>query len=565
MKRDSTSREEKGKVWVIGLDGASFELIKPWTQDGELPTFARLMREGAHGVLRSPVPQSPPAWASFMTGCNPGKHGIYDWVQPRRGSYEVDLTCGAMCRSQTLWRILSERGRTVGVVNVPMTYPPEEVNGFLISGFDTPYGSTEFTYPRDLYEELKRHFGHYIILPIIVDVPLRQTVQNFYETIEQREQVMHFLLERYHPEFFMLVFNATDSLQHLCLQSYSDNGRNAAQLEVLRSIYKRLDIILASLLERLPGDAIMLVVSDHGTGPLRGYVHLDHWLAQQGWLRYASDNPALTVQRWQARLIQGAVTALKAAVPEIVKAGLRTRMGNLRTRLEEAATPLLLDWAHTQAYTCSSQGIYINLKGRQPQGTVEPGEEYEALRERIAQALLALLDPDDGRPIVARVYKKEEMFIGPYLDVAPDLYVHWQEDAYLAWNNSKQPRSVLFVRPRALEMDDIVPDENSGTRVGCHRQEGILLMYGDKVRPGSRIEGAQIVDLAPTILALMGEPVPAEVDGRVLTEALEETYLRAFPARRVAGGGGRGQGEEFIYSDEESELIKERLRELGYL
>jgi len=556
------SMDSKGKVWVIGLDGATFELIRPWAQAGELPTFARLMRDGAHGVLRSPIPQSPPAWASFMTGCNPGKHGIYDWVQPRPGSYKVDLTCGAMCRCPTLWHILSERGRTVGVVNVPMTYPPEEVNGFLISGFDTPYGSTEFTYPRDLYEELQNRFRHYTILPIIVDIPLRQTVQNSYETIEQREQVMYFLLERYSPEFFMLVFNATDSLQHLCLQSYDDNGRNTAQLEVLRSIYKRLDAVLAELLERLPEDTTLLVVSDHGAGPLRRYVNLDRWLAQQGWLRYAADNPALAVQRWRARLVGGAVALLKAAVPEVVKARLRKRMGNLRTHLERAAPPLL-DWAHTQAYTCSSQGIYISLKGRQPQGTVEPGREYEELRERITAALLELRDPDDGQPIVARVYKKEEIFSGPYLEAAPDLYIHWREDAYLAWSNTASEQ--LFQTPRALGMDDIVPDENSGTRVGCHRQEGILLIYGDKVRPGSTVEGAQIVDVAPTVLALMGEPVPAEMDGRVLTEALDEAYLRAFPVRRVAGGGERTGDKGFTYSDEESEQMKERLRGLGYL
>ncbi|HIQ02287.1 MAG TPA: hypothetical protein EYH30_09205 [Anaerolineales bacterium] len=553
-----------GRVWVIGLDGASFALIEPWVRAGELPAFARLMSEGAHGTLRSPVPQSPPAWASFMTGCNPGKHGIYDWVQPRPGSYEVDLACGAMRRAPTVWRILSERGRTVGVVNVPMTYPPEPVNGFLIAGFDTPYGNTEFTYPRDLYPVLQDRFGPYIVLPVIVDVPLRQTVQNYLDTIEQREQVMRFLLEWYDPQFFMLVFNATDSLQHLCLQSYGDNGRNADQIEALRLVYRRLDHFLAGLLERLPEDTTLVVMSDHGAGPLRGYVHLDHWLAQQGWLRYASDSPALAARRWRARLVGKAVALLRAAVPASVKARLRSGVGGVRTRLERAATPPLLDWAHTQAYTFSSQGIYINLKGRQPQGTVEP-EEYEALRERIIEALLELRDPDDGQPVVSRVYRKEELFAGPYLDVAPDLYVHWREDAYLSWSNMARSRSEIFTRPRALEMDDVVPDESSGARVGCHRQEGILLFYGEKVRRGATVEGAQIVDVAPTVLALMGEPVPAEMDGRVLEEAIDEGYLEAAPVRRVAGGGEGARDEGMGYSDEESELVKERLRELGYL
>lgn len=555
----------KGKVWVIGFDGATLALIKPWANQGSLPTFAHLLEAGVWGPLISPIPQSPPAWASFMTGKNPGKHGIYEFVQPRRDSYDVDLTNGSLLRAKTLWRFLSERGRKVGVVNVPMTFPPEEVNGFLISGFDTPYGNTEYTYPRELYETLQKRFGRYTFFPVIAGVSLRQMVENFQETIDLREKIMHFLLEEYALDFFVLVFNATDSTQHLCLQSYSDNGRNSAQLRALLSIYKRLDTFLADLLGNLPADTTLLIMSDHGAGPLKGYINLDHWLAAQGWLRYAEDNPETAAKQRRARLLGKGVKLAKSVVPGVIKRRLRQASG-LRARIEAATTPPRLDWAHTQAHTCTSQGIYINLRGRQPQGMVEPGTEYETLRGRITEALLELRDPHDGEPVVAQVYKKEDFFSGPYLDLAPDLYIHWRDDAYLSWTDDSQPRDQFFYQPRPLAYEETVP-ENRITSVGCHQREGILFMYGKAVQAGHDFEKAQLVDLAPTVLALMGEPVPTDMDGRALTEALHEAYLTACPVRFAEEEEAETEADfaESAYSDEDEDQVRERLRELGYL
>ncbi len=550
--------EHQGKVWVIGLDGATWSLIEPGARQGELPTFARLMREGAWGALHSPIPQSPPAWASFMTGCNPGKHGIYDWTQPQSGSYRIDLPCGASVRAPTLWQLLSQAGHTVGVVNVPMTYPPDKINGFLIAGFDTPYGSADFVHPPSLHEELLSRFGHYTIMPIIVGIPLRQTVQNFLATIDQREQVMHHLLGKYSPELFVLVFNATDSLQHLCFLSYDNH---TPQMQALRTVYRKLDAVLASLVERLPHDTTLIVMSDHGSGPMQSYIHLDHWLARRGWLRYADDASIPASERWRARLAGGFLNLLKATVPRAIKERLRDQTRALRTNLEQAARPPSLDWSHTQACTFSSQGIYINLRGRQPRGTVEPGQAYETLLDRITKALLDLRDPTDGRPMVSRVYRKEELFVGPYLDTAPDLYVRWRDDAYVVWSNQNIPRTEILTRPRVLEMDDIVPDESAGARVGCHRQDGIVLFYGKRVRPGQHLEGAQLVDLAPTILALMGEPIPTAMDGRVLARA----FLKEAVNTKVTDSFSRPQSEQEGYSEQEREQVKERLRELGYL
>jgi predicted AlkP superfamily phosphohydrolase/phosphomutase len=555
----------KHRVWIIGLDGATFELIKPWARDGELPTFARLLDNGAQGALRSPIPQSPPAWTSFMTGKNPGKHGIFEFVQPRRGSYEVELTNGAFRRAETLWHILSRYGRNVGVVNVPMTFPPEPVNGFLISGFDTPYGSTSFTYPPELCEAIRSRLGKYTFFPVITGVPLRQVIENFHETIDLREQVMKFLFESYDLDFFMMVFNATDSTQHLCLQSYDGTPENAEQMVGLLSVYKRLDRFLADLLDRLPANTSLVIMSDHGGGPLCSYVNLDHWISKQGWLRYAADSSETAARQQRARWLAKGVTLAKSFVPAMIKKQLRQVKG-LKAAVDGVTTPPRLDWARTRAYTCTSQGVYINLRGRQPQGIVEPGDEYEALRAQIAAALMELKDPETHAPIVAQVHRKEDFFWGPCIDIAPDLYIHWQDDAYLSWSDDQQPRYQLFRKSHALGYDEVVPDQTKSVATGCHRQEGIFILYGEAARPGQIIEDAQLIDMAPTVLALMGEPVPKDMDGRVLTEALSGAHVNKYPVEyagettaQVPSSGGS------IYSVEEEEAVEQRLRELGYL
>jgi len=325
---------KKSNVWVIGLDGATFELIKPWIKAGKLPAFARLESEGAYGILSSPVPQSPPAWTSFMTGCNPGKHGIIDWIQPQYGSYAVAVATGALNKRANLWDILSNNKRQVGVVNVPMTYPPKKIDGFLVSGYESPFHNRNYTHPPQLLRELESQFGPYIILPQIVDIPLSQTAENFLTTINQRERIMFYLLEKYNPDFFMLVFNAADSLQHLCLQSYTDKGINSDHLTTLYKIYRRFDDILQRLMEQQPHDATLIVMSDHGAGPKKRGVLLNHWLAQQGWLHFDPTHNSKSSSNKGARQNHNLISQLKAMFPASIKTRMRDFLGkyNQNTR-----------------------------------------------------------------------------------------------------------------------------------------------------------------------------------------------------------------------------------------
>jgi predicted AlkP superfamily phosphohydrolase/phosphomutase len=559
------------RLWVIGLDGATFDLIEPWVERGHLPAFAHLLAHGAHGPLYSPVPQSPPAWASFMSGKNPGKHGIYDFRQPIAGRYEIMLVNGAARRAESLWQMLSRSGRRVGVVNVPMTFPPEPVNGFLIAGFDTPFGNTAYAHPPGLHSELLARFGGYTFFPEIVGVPLRQVVENFHRTIDLRERVIDFLLAADDLDFLIMVFNSTDSVQHLCLQSLEESPKCAAQLGGLRSIYEHLDRLLGRLMRRLPADTALLVVSDHGAGPLRCYVNLDHWLAARGWLRYADDDPALAPRRQRAEWLAAVARRTKRFLPGRLVKRLRqnrwfeSQLRSMTAVGTDVAAVSRLDWGRTRACTWGTQGIYLNVRGREPEGTVEPGAGYEAACAALTVMLHQLVDPETGEPIVERVWKKQDLFPGPYNDVAPDLYIHWRGDAYKSWVDPEQPRDELFRRARPLGWDDIVPRETSAVSVGCHRRQGIFILFGDAfARPGRLAEPAGIVDVVPTVLALMGEAVPADLDGHVLASALNPAHLGRFPIR-FRSPEGEMIPEARAYSDAEAESLERRLKELGYL
>ncbi|MDQ1335907.1 MAG: hypothetical protein QG552_2857, partial [Thermodesulfobacteriota bacterium] len=246
------------KVLIIGIDGATLDLIEPWAKEGKLPTFKRLLEEGAHGDLKSTFPPlTAAAWTSFMSGKNPGKHGLYDFIEPQPGSYEVRYTNARSRLTKTIWQILSDAGMKVGIINVPMTYPPEAVNGYMISGLDAPENSRSITFPPALYQELEETFGK-----------VSQTVRylGYLKNDERRERVLkslaemdeHYLrltryLMRKHPvDVMMLVLTSTDSVQHF-FWHYMDANHphhdpaDATFGSAILRVYQRIDGIIEEL------------------------------------------------------------------------------------------------------------------------------------------------------------------------------------------------------------------------------------------------------------------------------------------------------------------------------
>jgi len=209
----------RSKVFIVGIDGGTLELVKPWAEQGKLPTFARMMQSGVSGKLMSTIqPISASAWSSFATGKNPGKHGILDFVKSTPFSYKVQFVNASARDGKTLWRILSENGATVGVMNVPVTFPPEQVNGFLIAGMLSPSLGSEFTFPDGLLKEINANVGKYVIdvdVPNISSGDKRDLFLNkAMESLKIRRDAMRYLYLKYRPDFFCVAFTESDRISH---------------------------------------------------------------------------------------------------------------------------------------------------------------------------------------------------------------------------------------------------------------------------------------------------------------------------------------------------------------
>jgi len=552
----------KRKVMVIGLDGATFDLIRPWIEDGTMPTLQRITKEGASGVLTTTLPPiSSSAWASFATGKNPGKHGLVDFVHPRQNSYQISIVSPQQRASKAIWNLLNASGRKVGIVGMPVTYPPEEVNGYMISDFLTPSASDDYTYPLSLADELKQAIGGFPLLP---DERYRSTkftdrfIADMVEDVERRLDGALYLLDNKEWDFFFLLFWSNDMLQHevwsLLDETHPHHDPESARKyrHLVIDFHRRLDQAVGRLMERLAPEDLVVVMSDHGFGPVHSFFLVNNWLLETGFLKLKKR--PLTQLKYA--LFKLGFTPL--GVFRLVKA---LRLGFLRRRFRFQKGGGLMkrlflsfadvEWAHTKAFAVGSFGqIYINQVGKRPQGIVQAGSEYDQLRDGIAARALEIRDPATGQPVVEKVYRREEIYSGPLVDKAPDLVLQSRNWEYMAFGHADFGASHI--------VEPIVG------MTGHHRPDGLAMLAGDGIKAGADLEGTSITDLAPTILYFLGIPIPSDMDGRVLTEAFTPEFQSAVSVEYTDEHSDRPTGED-QYSVEDEEEIKERLRGLGYV
>ncbi len=537
------------KVVVIGLDGAPYDLVRRWTAANELPALAALMREGVWGRLDSVLPyQSVAAWTSFMTGTSPAKHGHFDFVTRAPGTRTVVHVNNAdTIDGRTLWTLLGEGGRRIGVLNVPVTYPVRPVNGFMVPDWLTPSLARSPTYPPKLAEELRRRFGDYLFE--FRSGPYEagrqgeaQFLKDLYQTTRGRAESALYLLETQSWDFFMVVFTGPDTMQHF-LWHYTDptHPRHdpaavAAQGDEVLKYYRMLDRIVAEFRARLAPETRLFVVSDHGFGPFVKLFNANKLLMDLG---------LLVMERVPVRNRSG----LLDLIERVDVLNLRQRLSRrLRHKVFNWIMAPPVDWSRTKAYSGAptENGIYINLRGRGPHGAV-PMDEYEVLRNAIISALLAVRDPENGHQVVERVYRKEELYRGPYLGQMPDLLLVMAPGYELA--ESFDARRMFLAPTRR--------------RTGTHRPEGVLIACGKGIVQGVEIAPASLLDVAPTLLYLAELPIPSDMDGRVL-DIFEEAFRRRHPVLSTDGSRAGGPRTP-VWDQSEEEEVKERLRQLGYL
>jgi predicted AlkP superfamily phosphohydrolase/phosphomutase len=571
------------KVVIIGLDAATWTLIRPWMAEGGMPNLAKLMREGVSGDLRSILPPiTPPAWTSFMTGKNPGKHGVFHFIETAAESYAMNYANGGSRRSPTVWKILNDAGFSVGTMNIPFTYPPEALDGFQISGLDTPSANSQFVYPASLKRELVDHLGKInhdlrFLGNMSTDHRRAQVLAEMEKIDQQWAAIALYLLERHPQDVMMFVFMSIDTVQHYFWQ-YMDRShflydpKAGLRFEnAVRQVYERLDTVTGQIIEKLPKETTVFVVSDHGGGPVVDrIVFLNRYLHHLGLLHYRKDKSSgrsgrFGMRRIKLKILQGAYAFLRSSLSSRQKSRLAEIFPALRKRAELAYTSFVdIDWGRTKAFCsevlASPPNIWINLKGIKPRGIVEPAE-YNALADFIIEKLQELKDPRTGKPIIARVYRRDELFQGPFSNEAADLIVDWwSEDSLfstapsLAKDRDKPPVVICEHRPA-----------EESVWGGTHRLDGILVASGPVLKKGTEIENAQLIDFAPTLLHLFGLPVPEDMDGRVWADAFRPEFLLAHPVKAGAASGISEGNRSSGYTDEESAKVEERLQALGYL
>lgn len=559
------------KLLVIGIDGGTFDLLGPWMAQGLLPNLQRISEGGISGTLRTVVPPiTAPAWTSFYTGKNPGKHGVFDFLLKKESSYEEIPVNASFCKSKTLWDLLGEGDKKIAVLNVPMTYPPRKVNGVMICGFLSSLKDRDCTYPRNLLDEIEDIFGPYYLLGKTVDIATLHNEKYIEALIDDcgkmsayKFNVARYLMEK--DTYDVIVFHewGTDRIQHWLWHILDrSHARYEKRLEEryrdkIIDYYRSVDEHIGKMIA-LAGPAYSVcIMSDHGFCPVERSIDLNVWLLQEGYIAIKKSlSSRVRYLLWKSGLTYERLSALFG---KLITWGFKPRAVELREMLSLFRmgrwNPLLslndVDWSKTKAYAKTSAlgQIIINLKGREPRGIVTPGKDYNLVQDEIVEKLKNLHDPRDGRRIKGLVHKREEVYKGPLSAQAPDIFYLPQSDRYQAGNIIGFGSNTPFVRFTGF--------------YASHSMDGIFMAKGPQIRRGTTIKGAAITDLAPTILYLMGLKVPDDMDGKVLKDLFTDAYLEDNPIEYYTPSEVSEEKSEAPVSKEEDE-IKQRLKNLGY-
>ncbi len=543
---------------VLGLDGATLDIIRPLVGQGRLPNLARLMQEGTWGRLRSTLPPvTAAAWSTFMTGLNPAGHGIFQWRTYDPTKYtnlDERVVSATRLAGRTFWDVLGRGGHRVAVITVPVTYPPWQVNGYMLSGYPCPDAQQNYTYPPEWAASLQRAYNfsadHYL------RASDEDILRDGLDMLRQRTDLALDLVADGQIDVCVVVLGEIDRAQHDFFK-YSDSrfsasrGAPAHLREAIHRHYEVADEQVGRMMDSLASDGVMLVVSDHGGGPHPPrYFHTNAWLRSRGWLQ-VREGRGRSFSAWARR----GVEAVRAHLP--FEEALRRRLpGRLVNRARTFTLNIAdVDWTQTRAYRFPmyypAEGIEINLRGRQPQGIVSPGGEYERLVVELMRALREERDPETGEPFAQEVYSKEEIYHGPYLDIAPDI-------VFVCQQTHRTGAEVGGAFASDVDLDALDKDN------GVHTMDGIFFAYGAEVVKGKELAGAHLQDIAPTVLHLAGVPSPMEMDGKMLEAIFATVESRTLsPSDSTAALEPPGGLGEITPEDEEDMLRK--LRGLGYV
>ena len=547
----------KDKIIVLGLDGASPDLIFPWIEEGKLPAFKLLMERSVYGSLRSTIPPvTGAAWPSFMTGKNPGKHGTFDFVTYNPLAYdgwkEQAIVTSDLFAGTTFFDLLSHLEYKVGVITVPVTYPVWDVNGFMIAGYPCP--DTNENYISSKWEGVEIKGSLNFNAEYYKHTPEDEILADGLSMMEKRTRLALDAMEQFQLDCLVMVLGAIDRAQHDFWKYHDPNykhqhpEKNDHYRDAILRHYQKADWALKELMKKMDDRSTLFVVSDHGGGPHPStYFQVTRWLCDRGFLKYKTSKSYLYSH----------LRGFKKKIEKLVFKGqrpIRTPMA-VQNRFSYVER---VDWKKTKAFVYPMQfpsaGIVINVKGRQPSGVVEPGDEYEELRSHVIEQLLDLLDPQTNAKVVKRAFRRENIYQGEHVQNAPDV-VFLTNEGYEAFQDPNKELAYLF-----HPIDEDILDRFSG----LHRMEGIFFAYGKQFCEGKKVRDLNIIDVAPTILYSMGVAIPNDVDGKVPLHVFKKSFTESKTVEYRDPLPGK-TGNVTTLSAEEEASVKEKLKGLGYI
>ncbi len=555
----------KNKVFIISLDGATFDVLRPLADQGYLPNLKKLMNQGLAADLESVIPPvTAPAWTSFMTGKTPGKHGIFDFTRFDPTDRSTKLNNAENIRSKTLWQILSEKGKRVIVLNMPYTYPPPQVNGIVVAGWDAPSVEANFTYPPELRARIFEKIPDYgstldlslwNYLPTKSDQQFDQFIAKLVRSFQQGLELASFLLEETEWDVCMVHFQQTDWIQHKLWSSIEEackNGSNkSTRLQKVRECYGEFDRMVGLLLQKVESlQPTTIVLSDHGFGRHLGSIRPNYFLRRWNYFHLVDR----TETRFQDFFRKSRFHFLRRLYDSSAKIKHKVFDGRKSLKYkswgEEANEQIpqqksFIDWTRTKVAAVEGSEtahLFVNVVGRGTQGIVDSGSEYENIVSDLITKFQDICHSDTGEKMLIRVARGSE------------IYPNSQDGILL-------PDVVLIPKDGygfSMSVSDAPPKVSNE---GNHRHNGVLMIHGNGLQRSVQSFHPNLIDIAPTVLHLLGLPVPRDMDGRVLEEifpALPPVSFEEVDQRDISAASTE-------YTAQEAELIEQRLKGLGYV
>jgi len=532
--------KRKKKILIIGLDGASWDVFDDSLLKTCMPNLGRLKDTGAWSVLRSTEPPiTPVAWTTCLTGCEPRTHGVIGMLEYSCREDALKIVTSGRCSVPNLWQLLSEQGYSVVSLNVPWTYPCKAVNGLLVAGFGSPGPKAQITYPPGFKDELLARIPDYEIQGNwnkLREYPMEKLNENLKgaeRSFEQRVESAKLACEKVDWDVMMVHFQDTDTLSHRIWPFIDSKTRDFYPVERDRILttFAKLDGAIGQLLEMAEKGSMIFVISDHG-------------LCR----KTLKVRPNVLLRMWGYLKPEGLfVRAAKQLAKNLGADRLKKKRG------PRQPDQCGFEWSQSKAMmvTMALNGhVFLNVKGRQPNGIVEPGAEYEKLLGELKARLAAVVEPRTGEPVFSRVATATEVY-----------GVSAQEQTKYGDLIIVPAKGVEFSMSPSGKNEAIVPSDDNEL-VGVHSYEGICIICGEGVKPGQN-QPADIVDIAPTLMAASGAKLPKHMDGRVLKKIFHEEIEVEYQDSDLLKH--KQSDESGTLADEEKDEITKRLSALGYI